>query len=163
MNIEIIRSNLYKAYLEDFNAFCASIGGTTAEVMAEILKVRRSTPPPPSAPLDTAAATNVLTRQFEADRRCVTIALNSFGREITKDDRAKIYPSFGNLGPEGLMALGRADSADAVRTAVDFVGVRGGVIVGGAVDWGLLWGGGDGAGVPEHLVIHWEQHGGEVS
>ena len=40
MNIEIIRNTLYKAYLEDFHAYCLSLGGPTAEVMSEILKVR---------------------------------------------------------------------------------------------------------------------------
>ena len=38
-NIEIIRNLLYKAYLEDFYDFCQSFGGTTAEVMGEILDV----------------------------------------------------------------------------------------------------------------------------
>lgn len=37
MNIEIIRNTLYKAYLEAFYNKCKEIGGTTAEVMCEIL------------------------------------------------------------------------------------------------------------------------------
>jgi len=38
MNIEIIRNTLYKAYLESFYKFCREeIGGTTGEVMSEIL------------------------------------------------------------------------------------------------------------------------------
>ncbi len=38
MNIEIIRNTLYKAYLEAFYKFCKEeIGGTTADVMCEIL------------------------------------------------------------------------------------------------------------------------------
>lgn len=38
MNIEIIRNTLYKAYLESFYTFCKEeIGGTTGEVMCEIL------------------------------------------------------------------------------------------------------------------------------
>jgi hypothetical protein len=41
LNIEIIRNTLYKEYLEDFFRFCASIGGSTAEVMCKILAVRR--------------------------------------------------------------------------------------------------------------------------
>lgn len=40
MNIEIIRNTLYKAYLEAFYEFCKNIGGTTADVMCEILQVR---------------------------------------------------------------------------------------------------------------------------
>lgn len=39
MNIEIIRNTLYKAYLEAFYEFCKGIGGTTADVMCEILAV----------------------------------------------------------------------------------------------------------------------------
>ena len=40
MNIEIIRNTLYKAYLEDFYAYCVSLGGPTAQVMSEIIKVK---------------------------------------------------------------------------------------------------------------------------
>jgi len=39
MNIEIIRNTLYKAYLEAFFNFCKELGGTTADVMCEILAV----------------------------------------------------------------------------------------------------------------------------
>lgn len=39
LNIEIIRNTLYKAYLEDFYQFCQTIGGATAEVMGDILRV----------------------------------------------------------------------------------------------------------------------------
>ena len=37
MNIEIMRNTLYKAYLDDFSAFCNKLGGTTAEVMGNLL------------------------------------------------------------------------------------------------------------------------------
>ena len=39
MNIEVIRNTLYKAYYEDFFAFCKQLGGTTTEIMSEILMV----------------------------------------------------------------------------------------------------------------------------
>lgn len=39
INVEIIRNTLYRAYLEDFYKFCKHLGGTTAEVMGEILAV----------------------------------------------------------------------------------------------------------------------------
>lgn len=39
MNIEIIRNTLYKAYLEAFYDLCKTIGGSTADVMCEILAV----------------------------------------------------------------------------------------------------------------------------
>ena len=37
MNIEIMRNTLYKAYLDDFSAFCNKLGGTTGEVMGNLL------------------------------------------------------------------------------------------------------------------------------
>lgn len=49
-----MRNTLYKAYLDDFAAFCGKLGGTTAEVMSDLLA-------------------------FEADRRALNITLNSIG------------------------------------------------------------------------------------
>lgn len=100
LNIEIIRNTLYKNYLEDFYHFVNShpdIAGTpTAEVMSEVL-------------------------EFEADRRAINITLNSFGTELNKQDRKKLYPNFGRLYPEGTLMLSRADDAEGVRIAVDGV------------------------------------------
>eukprot|EP00735_Rhodelphis_limneticus_P006305 TRINITY_DN18694_c0_g1::TRINITY_DN18694_c0_g1_i1::g.20457::m.20457 TRINITY_DN18694_c0_g1::TRINITY_DN18694_c0_g1_i1::g.20457 ORF type:complete len:352 (+),score=53.59,sp/P54641/VA0D_DICDI/62.57/3e-162,vATP-synt_AC39/PF01992.11/4.3e-98 TRINITY_DN18694_c0_g1_i1:59-1114(+) len=96
MNIETIRSSLYKAYLEDFYAFCQELGGPTAEIMGQIL-------------------------EFEADRRCINITLNSFGTELTKDDRAKLYPTCGLLHPEGITKLSKAEEAQSVAIAVDHI------------------------------------------
>ncbi|KAK6050611.1 hypothetical protein COOONC_11884 [Cooperia oncophora] len=76
MNVELIRNTLYKAYIEDFYRFCKKLGGTTAEVMCEILA-------------------------FEADRRSIIITINSFDTELSKDDREKLYPRCGKLYPEG--------------------------------------------------------------
>uniref|UniRef100_A0A5S6QC92 V-type proton ATPase subunit n=1 Tax=Trichuris muris TaxID=70415 RepID=A0A5S6QC92_TRIMR len=90
MNVEIIRNTLYKAYLEDFYRFCQKMGGSTAEVMGEILA-------------------------FEADRRAIIITINSFDTELSKDDREKLYPRCGKLHPDGLMHLARADDYDSVR------------------------------------------------
>jgi len=94
LNIEIIRNTLYKSYLEDFYGYCLSLGGETAAIMAEILK-------------------------FEADRRAINITINSFGTDLAKDDRGKLYPNFGELFPEGTTELAKADDADQVRSAVD--------------------------------------------
>ncbi|OSX59815.1 hypothetical protein POSPLADRAFT_1183516 [Postia placenta MAD-698-R-SB12] len=96
LNIEIIRNTLYKAYLEDFYAFCSSIGGPTAEVMQRILA-------------------------FEADRRSINITINSFGTELSKERRAKLFPAIGQLFPAGNNALARADDVDQVRQACDGV------------------------------------------
>ncbi|KAI9290744.1 ATPase, V0 complex, subunit D, partial [Neoconidiobolus thromboides FSU 785] len=96
LNIEIIRNTLYKAYLEDFYQFCQGIGGATAELMGEILK-------------------------FEADRRTINITINSFGTELSKDDRAKLFPSLGRLFPEGSAKLSKVDDFDQVKGSCDFV------------------------------------------
>ena len=98
MNIEIIRNTLYKSYLESFFNFCRNIGGETEEVMCEILA-------------------------FEADRRAFIITINSFGTELTKDDREKLYPTCGKLYPDGLKALARADDYDQVRSVAEYYSV----------------------------------------
>lgn len=100
LNIEIIRNTLYKNYLEDFYRFVneePGIKGTpTAGVMSEVL-------------------------EFEADRRSINITINSFGTELSKQDRKKLYPNFGRLHPEGTLMLSRADDVEGVRIAVDGV------------------------------------------
>jgi len=100
LNIEIVRNTLYKNYLEDFHNFVntdSDMAGTpTAEVMSELL-------------------------EFEADRRAINITLNSFGTELSKADRKKLYPNFGRLYPEGSLMLSRADDLEGVRLAVEGV------------------------------------------
>ena len=96
LHIEIIRNTLYKAYLEDFYHFCQSMGGPTADIMASILS-------------------------FEADRRTINITVNSLGTGLTKDQRAKLFPTIGRLYPEGNNTLARADEIDQVRTAIEAI------------------------------------------
>lgn len=100
LNIEIIRNTLYKNYLEDFYNWINSdpeLAGTpTADTMCEAL-------------------------EFEADRRSINITLNSFGTELSKADRKKLYPQFGRLYPEGIFLLSRAEDAEGVRIAVEGV------------------------------------------
>lgn len=100
LNIEIVRNTLYKNYLEDFYNWVktdpATAGTPTQEIMAEIL-------------------------EFEADRRSINITLNSFGTELSKAERNKMYPAFGKLHPEGTLMLSRADDAEGVRIAIDGV------------------------------------------
>ncbi|KAF5315010.1 hypothetical protein D9619_007101 [Psilocybe cf. subviscida] len=96
LNIEIIRNAVYKAYLEDFYAFCTSLGSPTADVMHRILS-------------------------FEADRRTVNITINSFGTELSKEQRAKLFPAIGHLWPGGNNMLARADDIDQVRQACEGV------------------------------------------
>ncbi|CAI4218164.1 unnamed protein product [Parascedosporium putredinis] len=100
LNIEIVRNTLYKNYLEDFYQFVNThpemAGTPTSELMSELL-------------------------EFEADRRAINITLNSFGTELTKADRNKLYPTFGRLYPEGTLMLSRADDIDGVRLALSGV------------------------------------------
>jgi V-type H+-transporting ATPase subunit d len=96
LNIEIIRNSLYKAYLEDFHSFCCTLPGPTAEIMTRILS-------------------------FEADRRTLNITINSFGTELSKDQRARLFPSIGKLYPEGNAALARADDIETATAAVEHI------------------------------------------
>ena len=101
LNIEIVRNTLYKNYLEDFHHFCNNdpemAMTPTGEIMSEIL-------------------------EFEADRRAINITLNSFGTELSRDQRKKLYPEFGKLYPEGMLMLSRADDIEGVALAVSGVG-----------------------------------------
>lgn len=58
---------------------------------------------------------------FEADRRAINITANSFGTDLSKDERAKLYPNMGRLYPNGTIALQRADDIEGVRLACDNV------------------------------------------
>lgn len=52
--------------------------------------------------------------QFEADRRVINITLNSFGTELSADDRKKLFPKFGELYPEGTAAMVKAEAPEQV-------------------------------------------------
>jgi V-type H+-transporting ATPase subunit d len=96
LNIEIIRNTLYKAYLEDFYHFCTTLGDPTAEVMHRILA-------------------------FEADRRTINITINSFNTELSKEQRAKLFPTIGRLFPEGNNSLAKSDEFDQVRQVCEYI------------------------------------------
>ncbi|XP_013924676.1 PREDICTED: V-type proton ATPase subunit d 2 [Thamnophis sirtalis] len=95
MNIELMRNKLYKSYLEAFYAFCKKEGGTTADIMCPIL-------------------------EFEADRRAFIITINSFGTELSKEDRQKLYPTCGRLYPEGLDMLAKTEDYEQVKGVADY-------------------------------------------
>lgn len=90
IDVEIVRSSLFKAYLEDFYKFNVKLGGTTANVMCDMLG-------------------------FQADRRCLTIALNSLNTHITSTQRTSLFPTCGALGPSSLVDLSNSESYEAVR------------------------------------------------
>ncbi|KAG2470251.1 VA0D1 ATPase, partial [Polypterus senegalus] len=90
VNIAQTPAELYNAILVD-----TPLGGTTADTMCPIL-------------------------EFEADRRAFIITINSFGTELSKEDRAKLFPHCGKLYPEGLAQLARADDYDQVKSVADY-------------------------------------------
>uniref|UniRef100_A0A7S1YV55 V-type proton ATPase subunit n=2 Tax=Trieres chinensis TaxID=1514140 RepID=A0A7S1YV55_TRICV len=90
VEIEIIKSSLIKYWIEDFSAFVESLGGATAEIMGELLRVR-------------------------ADTNAINITLNSFGTPLNEpamraSDRKRLYPATGHLYPAGTSML--ADVSD---------------------------------------------------
>jgi V-type H+-transporting ATPase subunit d len=94
MHVEVLRNTLYRAYLDAFAAFCAKLGGATAELMGGLLA-------------------------FEADRRALNITLNSLGTDLTRDDRRRLYSSLGALYPHGHAELASADDFEAIRAAME--------------------------------------------
>lgn len=84
IEIDIITNMLQKLWLEDFYAYCTQeIGGETGQVMKTLL-------------------------EFEADRRAISITLNSFKTNLNEpsnrdSERKKLYCSFGTLYPEATM------------------------------------------------------------
>ena len=72
MNIEIIRNTLNKAYLEDFYAFSQKVGGSTAEVMHDILTLEAGTPPASPHLLS-----HLLSRLLSSLLLCLTLSLLS--------------------------------------------------------------------------------------
>lgn len=90
VEIEIIKSSLIKYWIEDFYMFVMSLGGDTADIMGELLRVR-------------------------ADTNAINITLNSFGTPLNEpamrtSDRKRLYPAVGNLYPAGTALL--ADVSD---------------------------------------------------
>ena len=63
--------------------------------------------------------------QFEADRRAFIITINSFGTELSNDDREKLYPSCGKLYPDGLARLARCEDYEQVKAVADCYPVSG--------------------------------------
>jgi len=99
-DLEIMKGLLKKAWLEDFHKFVLSLGGTTSEVMGDILKT-------------------------EADFRVLLVSLNALNTHLSTnadralDDRNDLWPSFGYLYPEGQSALGKAYNESMIRDALN--------------------------------------------
>lgn len=95
-NLEIIRNTLLRAYLEDFYRFCTTeCDAVTAEVLGGILA-------------------------FEADRRVLSIAINTVGTEMSRESRERLLPKFGMLHESGVAAkLLRCEELQHIKTVID--------------------------------------------
>lgn len=99
--IDIITNMLQKLWLEDFYTYCTSeIGGETGAVMGELLS-------------------------FEADRRAISITINSFKTNLNEpsnrdSERKKLYCSFGSLYPEAtLFSFSRVGDETQLMSALE--------------------------------------------
>jgi len=101
VEIEIIKSSLIKYWLEDFHQYVEKLGGETAELMGELLRVR-------------------------ADTTAINITVNSFGTPLNEpamraSDRKRLYPAVGNLYPVGTALLADVgDEAELGRALAQF-------------------------------------------
>eukprot|EP00920_Eleutheroschizon_duboscqi_P030140 GHVT01073086.1.p1 GENE.GHVT01073086.1~~GHVT01073086.1.p1 ORF type:complete len:452 (+),score=105.35 GHVT01073086.1:87-1358(+) len=97
-DMDLMRTALKKAWLEDFHLFVHEVGGTTQEVMDHILKC-------------------------EADFRVLAVTMNSINTSLGQisrlQDRNELYPSFGYLYPEGTDRLRKAWNEATVRSALE--------------------------------------------
>ena len=72
--------------------------------------------PPPVTSADRRSAASP---QLEADRRAINITVNSLDTDFDPKEREKLYPTIGQLFPEGTSRLAKATDIDAVRGAID--------------------------------------------
>lgn len=94
-----LQNTVKKLYLEDFAAFCESLGGRTAEVMGELLGAR-------------------------ADAVTIAVTLNSFDTFYNQpshrtSSRKSLYPALGRLYPDGTEAMSKVDDEDGVGRVLD--------------------------------------------
>lgn len=99
---EVMKATLKKLWLQDFHSFVMSLGGTTAEVLGDILKK-------------------------EADFRVIMVALNAMNTHLGSETSLKtmrnpLFPNFGYLYPEGAKSLYLAWNEASIRTALESYG-----------------------------------------
>ena len=99
VEIEIIKSSLIKYWIEDFALFVDRLGGDTAQVMGNLLRVR-------------------------ADTNAINITLNSFGTPLNEpamraSDRKRLYPALGHLYPAGTNMLADVGDEDELGRVLD--------------------------------------------
>jgi len=96
---EVMKATLKKFWLEDFHNFVMSIGGTTGEVLGDILKC-------------------------EADFRVILVTLNAMNTDLSSESnyrqkRNPLYPQFGYLYPEGAQKLYQAYNQQTINAALE--------------------------------------------
>lgn len=98
LNVELVRMALWKAYLEDFEQWCQEeLDDVSGRTMHEILS-------------------------FEADRRTISIAVNSIGTSLAKEIRLQLFPKLGKLSDWGLLEkLAYADDPSQIRQPIDLL------------------------------------------
>ena len=105
IKVELIKQRLYKAYLEVFYEWCTDSSTT---------------------PLDSTSSqelANLL--QFEADRRAISIVVNSINTTVSLKERCEMVPTFGLLGGGGSGGgSGGGEAVVRLCKAVDLEGVR---------------------------------------
>jgi len=99
VEIEIIKSSLIKYWIEDFHQFVTKLGGETAVLMIELLKVR-------------------------ADTNAINITLNSFNTPLNEpamraSDRKRLYPAVGHLYPAGTTMLADVSNEEELGNALE--------------------------------------------
>ena len=99
VEIEIIKSSLIKYWIEDFYNFVMKLGGETADIMGELLRIR-------------------------ADSNAINITLNSFGTPLNEpamrsSDRKRLYPSIGHLYPAGTTELTEVSNEEELGRVLD--------------------------------------------
>jgi V-type H+-transporting ATPase subunit d len=87
--------------------------------------------------------------EFEADRRTINITINSFGTELSKEQRARLFPAIGRLFPEGNNQLAKAEDIDQVRQVCENISEYRSFFSDSSVAQGN--GNSDGQGVADHL------------
>jgi len=98
-DIELMKTLLKKAWLEDFYSYCKTCGGATEEIMGHMLRI-------------------------EADFRTLMITLNSLNTTLGNNqamlaDRNALYPNFGYLYPEGTDKICKAWNQTTLRAALE--------------------------------------------
>jgi V-type H+-transporting ATPase subunit d len=97
-DLELMKAYVKKLWLEDFYQFVQKQGGTTADVMGNILKM-------------------------EADFSVLLVTFNSLNKDLAGDamrsERNALFPAFGYLYPDGYKELRNAWNETTVMTALE--------------------------------------------